>query len=125
MVLGRYHKLCTGGVMREVNDSCYYIPLLESLQSLLSIESVRDQVHNVEPINNNKNNVEHKIMQVLNSHKMNEGKMGDYCDGEQYRTHSLFQEDPCAIQLRLYYDDLEVCNALGSKTKKHKLGMHI
>ena len=48
--------------------------------------------------------------------------MGDYCDGEQYQEHPLFQNDPCAIQVRLYYDNLEVCNALGSKTKKHKLG---
>lgn len=61
-------------------------------------------------------------MQVFNSHEQSEGMLGDYCDGEQYRQHLLFQEDPCAIQLRLYYDDLEVCNALGSKTKKHKLG---
>lgn len=34
-------------------------------------------------------------------------------------------EDPCALQIKLYYDDLEVCNALGSKIKKHKLGMLI
>lgn len=61
-------------------------------------------------------------MQVFNSHKKTNGKIGDYCDGEQYQEHSLFQDDPCAIQIRLYYDDLEVCNALGSKTKKHKLG---
>ena len=32
------------------------------------------------------------------------------------------QEDPCALQIKLYYDDLEVTNALGSKTIKHKLG---
>lgn len=48
--------------------------------------------------------------------------MGDYCDGEQFQEHPLFKEDPCALQIRIYYDDVEVCNALGSKTKKHKLG---
>lgn len=60
---------------------------------------------------------------MFNSHKFHTvGKMGDYCDGEQYQHHPLFQDDPCALQVRLYYDDLEVCNALGSKTKIHKLG---
>lgn len=58
----------------------------------------------------------------LTLHKLSGGKMGDYCDGELFLNHPLFQEDPSALQIRLYYDDLEVCNALGSKTKKHKLG---
>lgn len=43
--------------------------------------------------------------------------MGDYCDGEQYKNHPLFTTDPCALQVALYYDDLEVCNPLGLKTK--------
>ena len=33
-------------------------------------------------------------------------------------------EDPCALQLTLYYDDLEVCNPFGSKAKIHKLGTY-
>ena len=28
-----------------------------------------------------------------------------------------------ALQVILYYDDVEICNPLGSRTKKHKLGM--
>lgn len=48
--------------------------------------------------------------------------MGDYCDGELFKKHPLFKENPSALQIRLYYDDLEVCNALGSKSKMHKLG---
>lgn len=61
--------------------------------------------------------------QIFNSHHQSQcGKMGDYCDGELFKHHPLFQDDPCALQIRLYYDDLEMCNALGSKTKKHKLG---
>ena len=34
----------------------------------------------------------------------------------------LFQEDPCALQLQLCYDEVEACNPLGSKTSVHKLG---
>ena len=46
--------------------------------------------------------------------------LGDYCDGELFATSELFQDDPCALQIQLYYDELELCNPLGSK--KHKLG---
>ena len=63
------------------------------------------------------------MLQIFNSHKLSSGKMGDYCNGEQFQYHQLFKDDPCALQIGLYYDDLEVCNALGSKTKTHKLGM--
>lgn len=49
--------------------------------------------------------------------------MGDYCDGELYKSSSLFQEDPCALQVQLYYDEAEICNPLGSKASVHKLGM--
>ena len=62
-------------------------------------------------------------MKVLNSHHLRDkGKIGDYCDALQYQEHPLFKEDPCALQIRFYYDDIEICNALGSKTKTHKLG---
>lgn len=30
--------------MKEISDCCYYVPLLESLQSLLQMRCVRDQV---------------------------------------------------------------------------------
>ena len=46
----------------------------------------------------------------------------DYCDGEQYINHPLFTEDPCALQIEICYDDIKTVNALGSKTKLHKLG---
>ena len=46
----------------------------------------------------------------------------DFVDGERFKTSPLFSTDPCALQIMLYYDELEVCNPLGSKAKKHKLG---
>lgn len=59
----------------------------------------------------------------MNSHAMKDGSIiGDYCDGDLFRENKLFQEDPCALQIQLYYDELEICNPLGSKAKKHKLG---
>lgn len=51
-----------------------------------------------------------------------EAILSDYCDGKQYREHTLFSTDPVALQLILYYDELELCNPLGSRRKKHKIG---
>lgn len=45
----------------------------------------------------------------------------DLRDGEYFKHHRLFKRYPQALQVVLYYDDLEVCNPLGSKNKVHKL----
>lgn len=47
----------------------------------------------------------------------------DFCDGTYFKSHLLFGTRVNALQILLYYDDIEVCNPLGSHTKKHKLGM--
>lgn len=49
--------------------------------------------------------------------------MSDYCDGTFFQTHPLFSAQEYAVQLMIYYDELEVCNPLGSKTKTHKIGL--
>jgi hypothetical protein len=56
---------------------------------------------------------------------MTNGYLSDYCDGELLRESTLFQEDPSALQIQLYYDEVEICNPLGSKAKKHKLGTQL
>jgi hypothetical protein len=62
------------------------------------------------------------FLQVLNGHKSTDGKIRDFCDGEIYRYHHLCSNDPTALQLMLYYDEVEVANPLGSKNGKLKLG---
>ena len=57
-----------------------------------------------------------------NSHQSTDGKMRDFCDGEYYKEHPLFSIDKTALQLFLYYDDFEICNPLGSRVKKQKIG---
>ena len=63
------------------------------------------------------------MYQVLRGHQC-EDVLADFCDGSHYRTHPLFSKDPKALQIILYYDDVEIVNPLGSKAKKHKLGMY-
>ena len=51
------------------------------------------------------------------------GILCDYCDGKRFHENGLFSTDLVALQLMLYYDELELCNSLGSRHKKHKIGM--
>ena len=48
--------------------------------------------------------------------------LSDFCDGLHYKNHTMLKSPSC-LQIMLYYDDLEVCNPLGSSRTKHKLGM--
>ena len=59
---------------------------------------------------------------VANSHASIDGTLRDFCDGEDFKKHQLFSKDPQALVLHCYYDDFEVTNPLGSKTRKHKIG---
>lgn len=62
-------------------------------------------------------------MQVNGGHQeISEGALSDYCDGKRFKQHSLFSTKPTALQLILYYDDVEICNPLGSCHKKYKIG---
>lgn len=58
----------------------------------------------------------------MQGHQRNDELIKDYCDGSQFREHPLFSQDKRHLQIVLYYDDVEVCNPLGSRVKKHKLG---
>jgi len=48
----------------------------------------------------------------------------NYYDGQAFKNNALFRGHKDGIQLILYYDEVEVCNPLGSKRKIHKLGTH-
>lgn len=63
------------------------------------------------------------VVQVMNSHRqVSSNCLSDFCDGRSYGQHPLFSTDPVALQLMLYYDELELCNPLDSRRKKHKIG---
>ena len=60
--------------------------------------------------------------QVYSDHTDVDGYLKDYCDGENFKSHPLFSVHSRALQIFLYYDDLEICNPLGSKRGVHKIG---
>ena len=49
--------------------------------------------------------------------------MEDVCDGALFKSHRLFTNDPSALQIIAFFDELELCNPLGTHVKKHKLAI--
>ena len=56
----------------------------------------------------------------MNGHE-NSHILSDFCDGQAYKSHPLFSVNSGSLQILFYFDDLEVCNPLGSKAKIHKI----
>ena len=48
--------------------------------------------------------------------------IADFCDASFYKTHPLYKKDPKALQIIAYFDEVEVCNPLGSHASVQKLG---
>lgn len=94
----------SGSKRRKVikEDFFYYVPLLESLKILLSLEDFQAE--------------------ILNQQGNTCNMLNDFCDGSMFKTHPMFESNPNALQVIAYYDELEVVNPIGSYVKKHKLG---
>lgn len=58
----------------------------------------------------------------MRGHQRGDHLIGDFCDAASYKNHPLFSQNHQALQVMLYYDDLEVCNPIGSRAKIHKVG---
>ena len=56
--------------------------------------------------------------------KRSDGLINDYCDGSDFSQHPLFIAHPNALQIMLYFDDVELCNPIGTKAKIHKMGTY-
>lgn len=65
----------------------------------------------------------HIAPKVEQGHKSDTCIMEDYCDGEAFASHPIFSVHNDALQIFLYFDELEVANPIGTKSKTHKLGM--
>ena len=102
-----YSQQFSGSKRRLVQkyDTYQYVPLLPSLRRLLCDKSVLEQVENCQ----------HRIR--------NDGKIQDFCHGTLFSKHPVFSQDHQALQIIAYFDELEICNPLGSHTKRHKVGI--
>ena len=62
------------------------------------------------------------VHEIDHFHGSDNHTLTDMCDGSVFKNHPLFESDKNAIQIIGYFDEVELCNPLGSSTKKHKLG---
>ena len=60
----------------------------------------------------------------MKSHSQPPGFLADYCDGSCYKSHPLYRKDTTALQIIAYFDEVEVCNPLGSHAGVHKIGTY-
>ena len=105
---GAYHEPVFTGTKRRLvqkQDHFQYIPLLSSLKSLLSDVSIPDEV------------------EQCSARVHTDGIIEDVCDGKAFKAHPMFSGDPYALQIIAFYDELELCNPLGTHVKKHKLAI--
>ena len=67
------------------------------------------------------------FIQVLRSNTQPPGSeiVLDFCDGSFFKSHPLYSTHPTALQLIAYFDEVEVCNPLGSHAGVQKLGYSI
>lgn len=90
-------------IQKVVTETFQYVPVLEVLKLILNNKKITKLIDN-------------------EAHSM-PGFLRGYQDGQQYSQLGIFKEYPHAIRLQLFYDDVEVCNPIGSKAGIHKLGM--
>lgn len=64
---------------------------------------------------------ENLYFEYNSSHICNSNKYTRFCCGNVYQNSDFFQSNQFAIQLKIFSDDFEPCDALKSKTGKHKL----
>ena len=83
-------------------DSYQYVPIGQSLKILLEDQTFLNQKTN-DPYFHDENLIQ------------------DVRDGECYRGNIFFKENPEAVPLILFIDELEVCNPLGAGKTKHKI----
>lgn len=91
--------------VKEKWDTFQYVSIVKSLEQLLKDETVVKEID------------------MCGSRVRSDNLLEDYCDGTVFKQHPLFSSDPYALQIIAYYDEVELCNPLGSHVKRHKVGI--
>ena len=101
----KYFKKGNKRIISEASDTYIYIPIIESLRQILSSSKIRNVL-------------------FCDNFSSCEGVYYDICDGTIYKDNEYFKVYKNALAIIIYHDDVEICNALGSKSGKHKLDLY-
>ena len=102
-----YYVPAFSGMKRHLvqkQDKFQYVSLLDTLQNILKTDI---------------------LDYVLQPHNGGDEFLEDFCYGQRFISHAIFSSNPRALQIIAYFDELEVCNPLGTHTKMHKLGIFL
>ena len=89
-----------------IHDKIVHIPLEKTLTSLLKRRDIREAM----------------LVSDVTCTAPDSALLSDMSDGSVYKCHPVFSQNHNALQIVAYYDEIELCNPLGSHTKLHKLG---
>jgi hypothetical protein len=98
--LGKYYLTKSGRIGEKFRVG-YIIPLRNSLQNLLDMPEVWQQ--------------------IVGCHHSRDDYLYEICDGSYVANHPLFRRNSRALQIILTTDDQEMANPLRSHVKKHKI----
>ena len=82
----------------QTENSFYRIPLLKQLERILNFKDVYAEVNKV--------------------HTLQRGVLQGYKDGLHFKNNPLFKKYSNALQVHLYVDEVQICNATGSYDHK-------
>ncbi|KAJ1531357.1 hypothetical protein ONE63_000041 [Megalurothrips usitatus] len=88
-------------VPTQVKETFQYVSIIKSLSALLKIKKFRDQ--------------------IFKNKASSDGVLRSYIDGTNCKGNPFVVKYEAVIELLMFFDELEVANALGSKTIIHKL----
>lgn len=93
---------------RKKQHTFQYVPVLKSLQQILNCKVILDKITE-----------NHRGQQDLELNPLFEFRSPE--DGLHFKENRFLNAEELSISLRLYVDDFETCNPLGTSRKKHKL----
>lgn len=85
------------------NDEFMYVPIIKTLELILSNEEVMKYIQN-------------------KSNQSTDSFLRTYEDGEDFKNHLFFKKYPEALRIQLYYDEFVGNNPLSNKAKGNKIG---
>lgn len=113
-------KGCSGTYFKKEIDYVNKVPLLSSLEQVLSDDFILGEVSTTSMHTDTCNSDFYSctcvyiFAKVMRGHQRSDGLLAEYCDKCIQSTSPV---DTPGLQIIAYYDDLEVCNPLGSKAK--------
>lgn len=115
-------KKGAGGLVLK-DDKFVYVPILDTIQQLVTNDAIRNEVIGYRIDFHVKYGTCFKVMK---SHVSYDNFLRYICDGWQAKEHeeSINHGDNIInLKVLAYFDEIEVCNPLGSHSKVHKLGI--